>query len=99
MTRLLPADCRSMDDIRVQIDDLDRELMSLLAERSRYIDRAAAIKKTTGDPARIGWRVEQVARNARSNADSCGFDADLAETLWRQLIDWSIAREARQLDG
>ncbi len=98
MTRMPPADCRSMAEIRVQIDQLDRELMALLAERSRFIDRAAEIKKSTGDPARIGWRVEQVAANARRNAVSCGFDADLAESLWRRLIDWSIEREVRQLE-
>ena len=33
----------------------------------------------------------------RAAAEAEGLDADLCEGLWRQLIEWSIAREARVL--
>jgi isochorismate pyruvate lyase len=88
-----------MSDVRSEIDRLDRQLMELFAERSRYIDRAAAIKKKTCETAHIGWRVEEVAQNARRNAETHQLDADFAEKLWRSLIDWSIAREDRHLNG
>lgn len=93
-----PECCNTMEELRAEIDTLDRDLMRLLAERSRYIDRAAEIKTQEALPARIDWRVEQVAMNARKNASDFGFDPDLAERLWRELIEWSIAREDAVLD-
>ena len=88
-----PAECETMQDIRAEIDRLDVALIALLVERAGYIDRAAVVKTKAGLPARIAGRVEQVVANVRAEAEAQGLAPDLAETLWRQLIDWSIARE------
>ncbi|MEV8465236.1 chorismate mutase [Fluviibacterium sp. DFM31] len=92
-----PADCQTMTELRVVIDGLDRELVRLLARRQACIDRAIALKPAEGLPARIPDRVEDVVAKVRAEATRNGVDPDLLETLWRQLIDWSIAREARVL--
>jgi len=86
-----------MAELRVQIDRLDRQLIALLAERAGYIDRAAQLKPAEGLPARIGARVTEVKNNVRAEAVAKGLDPDLAEGLWSQLIDWSIAREEKTL--
>lgn len=88
-----PAECATMDDVRAEIDRLDMALIGLLAERAGYIDRAAQVKSGIGLPARIDDRVEQVVANVRAAAKTQGLAPDLAEGLWRQLIEWSIARE------
>ncbi|MBY6069661.1 chorismate mutase [Leisingera aquaemixtae] len=96
MTKLTPPqDCQSMAEVRAQIDRLDIELVQLLAARAGYIDRAIQLKQLNGWPARIPERVEEVVMNARAAAEGEGLDPDLIEDLWRQLVDWSIAREAR----
>ena len=96
MTKLTPPqDCQSMAEVRAQIDRLDIELVQLLAARAGYIDRAIQLKQLNGWPARIPERVEEVVMNARAAAEGEGLDPDLIEHLWRQLVDWSIAREAR----
>ncbi|KGB81188.1 chorismate mutase [Rhodovulum sp. NI22] len=92
-----PQDCNSMLELRAQIDALDQRLIKMLARRAAYIDRAAELKPAEGLAARIDARVEQVVANARRNADAAGLDPDFAETIWRQMIDWSIAREERVL--
>ncbi|NVO58691.1 chorismate mutase [Rhodobacteraceae bacterium B1Z28] len=92
-----PQDCTSMQELRVQIDQLDRQLIEMLGVRAGYIDRASELKPGEGLPARIPDRVEDVVQKVRANADELGMDPDLAETLWRILIDWSIAREERVL--
>ena len=89
----LPQDCRSMAELRDQIDRFDRQLIGMLAQRATYIDRAAELKPGEGLPARIPARVEEVVSNVRAGAGEAGFDPDLAEQLWRILIDWSITRE------
>ena len=86
-----------MPALRAAIDDLDRKLAQLMAERTRLIARAAEIKAGIGWPARIDSRVEEVAANARANALIAGYDADLAEALWRLMMEHFIAQEARAL--
>ena len=86
-----------MAELRVQIDRLDRQLIALLAERVTYIDRATILKPAEGLPARIDTRVSEVKDNVRAEALAQGLDPDLAESLWAQLIDWSIAREEKIL--
>ncbi|EEE36426.1 chorismate mutase family protein [Rhodobacteraceae bacterium KLH11] len=92
-----PQDCATMQDLRVQIDKLDRQLVEMLATRAGYIDRAAQLKSGEGLPARIPARVEEVVQHVRTSSGELGMDPDLAEKLWRILIDWSIAREERVL--
>jgi isochorismate pyruvate lyase len=93
-----PEDCTTMDDLRAEIDRIDRELVRLLARRVACIDRAVELKAAVGLPARIGSRVEEVVAAVRTEADANGLDADAAEALWRMMIEWSIAREARVLE-
>ena len=95
MTELTkPGDCNSMDELRHQIDKLDVKIIELLANRSKFIDRATDLKKSNGMPARIPERIESVVSNARNAAEELDLDADLVEKIWRILIDWSIQREA-----
>ncbi|MCL6286203.1 chorismate mutase [Ruegeria sp. 2012CJ41-6] len=92
-----PQDCETMQDLRVQIDRLDQHLVELLRTRATYIDRASQLKPGEGLPARIPARVEEVVAKVRARADGAGLDPDLAERLWRILIDWSITREEQVL--
>lgn len=90
-----PKDCRDMPTLRDQIDALDRDLVRLLKKRMGYIDRAVEIKTDNGLPANIPARVEDVVAKVKAVAEKEQLDAELVETLWRQLIDWSITREAQ----
>jgi isochorismate pyruvate lyase len=92
-----PANCKTMADIRAEIDRLDEDLVRLFADRAGYIYRAAEIKAGVDLPARIEDRVEQVVRNVRRHAETYGLPPELVEKLWRRLIDWSIAREESRL--
>ena len=87
------SECSTMAELRAEIDRIDAALVDLIAERITYIDRAAELKPGLGLPARIDDRVEEVVAKVRASAVARGVDPDLAEALWRRLIDWSIARE------
>jgi len=86
-----------MAELRVQIDNLDRELIALLAQRARFIDRAITLKQQENLNARINSRVEQVIENVRSQAVAKNLEPDLVEELWRTLIEWAIQREAQHI--
>lgn len=86
-----------MTELRSEIDELDRDLVGMLAQRAQYIDRAAQLKQTENLPANIPLRVDEVIRRVRASALDQGLDPDLVEGIWRQLISWSIAREEKTL--
>lgn len=85
--------------LRAEIDALDEDLAMLLASRAALLDRVIAVKRANALPARIPERVEEVIDNARRRAEARGLDPDLAEAVWRVIVEWSIAYEEGRLDG
>lgn len=94
-----PKDCSDMSELRAEIDVLDRQLVDLMATRLTYIDRAAEIKLRDGLPARIPSRVEEVVAKVRNQAKVSDLPPSLAESIWREMIEFSIDRENEILDG
>jgi isochorismate pyruvate lyase len=94
-----PEECQTMDDVRAEIDHIDGALVGLIAKRTRYIDRAIAIKAKEGLPAYIPERVEEVVANACAAARRAGAPEHIVETMWRVMVDLFIAREAPYLAG
>ncbi len=90
--RPLPADCETMLDVRKGEDALDRALVLMLAERQRYMDAAARIK---GDRAAVHdqARIEDVVTKVKAAARDAGLSEEIAEPVWRTLIDRCIAYE------
>ena len=88
MTKLLPPErCKTMAELRTQIDAIDAELVHLLSDRSGYIDRAIDLKQIESLPARIVDRVDEVLDNVRKNATKHGLNPELTQMLWRELIE------------
>lgn len=88
-----PHDCGTMIDLRVEIDEIDRRLVDMLALRARYIDRAGVLKARAGLPATDEARARDVLEKVRAKAGEAGLDPDLAEAMWRSFIAWGVAHE------
>lgn len=97
-TPVAPSDCRSMEALRAQIDRIDRTLVRLLAERQAYIERAAEIKATRA-AVRDEARVEDVVAKVLAEAKMQGLSGEIAEPVWRTLIERSIAHEFTAFDA
>lgn len=87
-------DCETMSEIREGIDHLDEQLLDLFAERQRYIDRAAIIKIDEGIPVRVPERIECILSRLKTLCPERNLDPALFCTLWSQLMEHAIAREA-----
>lgn len=92
-----PADCETMAEVRAGVDALDRALVVLLAERVRYMDAAARIKPDRA-AVRDEVRIEDVVRKVLAFADREGLPAEVAEPVWRLLIERCIAHELNAFD-
>ena len=90
--RPLPADCETMLDVRKGVDALDRALVLLLAERQRYMDAAARIKPDR-DAVFDQARIDDVVAKVLVAAEAHHLSPDIAEPVWRLLIDRCIAHE------
>lgn len=85
-----------MAQVRQAIDSLDQQLIATLAERQRLVERAGDLKKgQPTDAVRAPDRVAQVIAARRESAESAGLDPDVAEAVWRAMIDAFIALELR----
>ena len=89
---MTPADCRTKEDVRTEIDRIDQALLTLFAERHRYVTRMAEIK-TDPHEAFDPKRVDAVIGKQRKRAEELGLDEDQAELMWRTLIDWNVNYE------
>ena len=87
-----PADCISKEDVRAEIDRIDQGLLTLLAERHRYVTRMAEIK-TDPHEAYDPTRIETVIAKQRKRAEELDLDEDQAELIWRTLINWNVNYE------
>lgn len=88
------SECKSLADVRENIDRLDRKIVPLLAERATYVEQAARFKATKAavvDSARI----EQIILKVRHLAIEEGMAPDLVEHIYRSMIDAYIIHEAK----
>ena len=78
---------------RRRIDELDDEIMRLLAERFAVVRQVAQVKRREGIPAVLPDRVEEVKARAARNADPIGLDPSFARRLYAIIIDEACALE------
>jgi isochorismate pyruvate lyase len=84
-----------MSDVRRVIDEIDDELVALLAKRQRQIERAAKVKPALGIPARAPERVNEVLARVLGASRREGLSVELAMNLWTTIVEWSIQYEER----
>jgi len=89
-------ECNSMDEVRAEIDRIDRQLVDLIGERFTYVDRAWQLKQAPSE-ARVPWRIQQVIDKVRARAVQNNLPPELIEALWRQMIGWFIQYEEEKL--
>lgn len=88
-----PADhCVRMEEVREEIDRLDRILVGLIAERQGYIEAAGRIKPRA-DEVRLQWRIDDVLSKVLAEAEKQGLSKRIAEPVWREMINRCIDHE------
>lgn len=77
----------ALSNIRSAIDNIDRELIRLLAQRQRLVEKAGRLKlKGDKDAVEASDHVAQVIANRRKEALELGLSPDVAEGVWRSMI-------------
>lgn len=87
----------SIEDIRNRIDEIDSELVKLIAQRSKCVKAAAAFK-IDHLAVRAPDRVQQVINKVRKQATEAGLPEVIIEKVYRSMIGAFIDYELEQHD-
>ena len=93
-----PQQCTTMAEVRAGVDAVDAQLVALLARRFGYMDAAARIKPSR-DMVFDEARIEEVVERVKATATKAGLSHDIAEPVWRKLIERCIAHEYESFDA
>lgn len=92
----MTAEVPELDEIRANIDVTDREIISLIARRQRWVEATGLAKAASAQPSdavRAPARVEAVIAKVRVEALSAGASPEVVEATYRAMIAAFITLE------
>ena len=84
----------SLDQIRTNIDEIDKEIVVLLSKRGNCVKQAARFK-TTPDHIRDEKRLEEIIEKVTLHAKEMDFDPYTIETIYRNMLEAFIQLEMK----
>ena len=91
----LPEQCENIQDIRVEIDNIDKKIINLLGTRYNYVKAASKFKKNE-ENVRADDRVKKMIEKRREWAESEGLSPDIVENIYRTLVNYFISEELNE---
>ena len=85
----------SLDDLRKRLSTVDRELISLIAQRQKIVADIGVHKISTGIATRDYVREREVLESTREQAKSLGLEPEVAGEVMSALIRASLTRQER----
>ena len=77
----------SLDELREEIREIDRDIVELVARRTYVADTIAQVKAEQGLPTTDEAQEQAVMDRAGENAEQFDLDANLVKTIFRLLIE------------
>ena len=93
MTQPLQSD--ALGELRIQIDSLDQQLLSLLNQRAKVAEKVGEIKRAEGSPFFRPDRIAQVIAKIEKANQGPLHNAHVA-SIWREIMSACLALEAPQ---
>ena len=75
-----------LEPLREQIDEVDRQVLDLLAKRMQVVAQVAAVKKSEGVQIRDFERERQILDDRRARAEKLGLPTGPIESIYRQIM-------------
>ena len=94
----LPEECTNIEDVRLAIDAIDREIIAALGRRFTYVKTITRFKQTE-EEVRAPERLAEVIESRRDWAEEAGLDVHVIEQMYRNLIAHFIDVERAELES
>ncbi len=88
----LPSECTSKEEIRIEIDQIDREIIRLFSLRSEYVHEIVKFKTDEESVIAID-RKELVIKQRSEWANAVGLDKQTFEDIYNRLLQQNISEE------
>ncbi len=88
-------ECKSLEEVRNEIDKIDEEIVKLIAERSRYVKQAAKFKVSV-DEIKSDERIDDVLNHVRHLAATLGISPNLVADIFKILINKMVEMEIEE---
>ena len=86
----------SIQNLRNQIDQLEHQLLVLLAQRQQIVEKIGQLKPINSQAAVTAPdRVKQVLLNRQQEAEKLGLSPDVALAIWQTMIEAFTALELK----
>ena len=84
--------CTTLEEARHEIDNVDKEIVELIAKRNEYIKQIAHFKSSV-DEIKAEDRIADVIAHVREQAISLGLSPNLINDLYVRMIDEMVESE------
>lgn len=91
-------ECHNLEEVRHYIDQLDDQIVELIATRNGYVKQAAKFKHSI-DEIKGKERMEAVMDRVRSKALISGVSPNLVSTLYKLMIDEMVEAEIAEFQN
>lgn len=89
-------DSSKLDTLRKNLDQIDEQIISLLAERQMNVDAIGSVKLNTKSPTRDYQREKQVIDNIVNYANAKNIDPEIAKQIFSLIIRTSLEKQENQ---
>jgi len=89
-----PDECANIQEVREEIDIIDREVIDALSKRFQYVIAAARFK-TSEASVRSPDRFQAMLQQRREWAQESGLNPDVVENIYRDLVNYYIEEELK----
>lgn len=90
-----PLECTSISDVRNEIDNIDREIIHLLATRFEYVKEVVKYKEKTTSGIEASDRRNAVISSRGEWAKEKGLNPEVVEGIYTKLISYFIDEEKK----
>ena len=90
-------ECNSIDEVRNNINNIDEQIVKLIALRGHFVNQAAKFKKDS-NAVKAPKRVEEVINKVKDLAKSTGANEEVVENVYRTMIDSFINAEMNEFE-
>ena len=84
--------CKSLEEVRTEIDKLDTQLVNLISERSHLIRQAACFKNSV-EEVKAEDRIDFILSRVRHQAIELGVNPNMISELFSTMIDEMVETE------
>lgn len=92
---IIPGECKNIEDIRAQIDAIDKLILKALGLRFQFVKEVVKFKNKDFESIKAQDRYEMVLNKRREWAVENGLNPDVIENIYKELIHHFIDEEMK----